>query len=63
MVYFKCFTVTTFMTFVLDDIFAWNVNTIILATKQSLGYKMWVLNLLVWKLEVQTFIKKIFERF
>ena len=51
MVYFKCFRVTTF---VLVDIFPWNFNTIILAIKQSLGYKMGALPLLVWKLEAQT---------
>ena len=57
-VYFKCFHVTTF---VLVDIFPWNFNTIILATKQSLGYEMGVLPLLVWKLEAQTSSLKVLK--
>ena len=51
MVFFQCFHVITFVSV---DIFPWNFNTIILAIRQSLGLKMGVVSLLVWKLEAQT---------
>jgi hypothetical protein len=50
MVFFVCFRAITFIPV---DLFPWNFNIMILATKLSLGLKMEGLSPPVWKQEAQ----------